>query len=188
MKKSFIYTLLLCVLFGVSACENYPFYVPDNFPIDDIYSYLPYSAKDTLLYVNHNNDTMRLLVEQHDSVYVRGQRNNDYSTKELASVVSKLTNPSWYITVSCACYDRTTFEAKIMHHTQGYNPKILHEYLYQQDEMSDMIFQQFVPKLSLSDGKAIILRDKGLTYFVDPQSVAWEYVGKRKKKDTTKPK
>lgn len=188
MKKSSVYTLLLCVLFGLSACENYPFYVPDNFPLEAIYSYLPYGEKDTLLYTNHRNDTMRLLVYQQDSIYVRGRRNNHDHTKELASIVSKLTSPKLDITVSCACYERTTFESKIIHHIQGHNPQILHEYLYQQEEMSDMIFHQFTPELSLSEGQAIIQRGKGLTSFVDPNSVTWKYIGKRKKKDNPKPR
>ncbi len=181
MKK--ITLLLILVLSMVlNSCENYPYYVPDNFPTQQIHSYLPYKEGDTLLYTNQQVDTMRLVVKKHDQVYLRGQRNNANNVKENAAVITKLQNNQLNLTVSCACYERQRFEAKLTHQPLGENVQLLGIYVYEQEEMSDLIFNQFVNEINLSEDQATIKRNRGLIYFTDLQNVKWKYIGKRSKK------
>ncbi|MBO5817605.1 MAG: hypothetical protein J6R26_06665 [Paludibacteraceae bacterium] len=181
MFRFFPFILLFLALVG---CENYLFYFPDNFPQERLYSYLPYSEGDTLLYANHKADTMRLVIKSHYKDYLRAQRHNGDHVMENGSVITELTNSKLHLTVSCACLNRQRFEAKLTNQKKGYNPQVLGLYIYEQEEMSDYIFNQFVNELSLSEGQAMIKRNRGLVMFTDLNSVRWDYVGKRIKKGT----
>lgn len=180
--QKILFILILGLGLALSSCENYPFYVPDNFPQDRIYSYLPYKKGDTLLYANASADTMRLEVKKIDSLYLRARRNNSDHIIEHAAIVANLRNTKWNLSVSCACYERQTFEAKVTNQPINSNIQVLGQYVYELEEMSDLIFNQFVNEIQLSDEMATIKRNRGLTLFTDPNGVRWEYVGKRPKK------
>ena len=179
MKKT-AFLVLVLLGFGLSSCD--PFYVPDNFPTKLIFSYLPYEKGDTLLYTNHKADTMKLIVKEHYEEYFRGQRNNSDHIKENASVVTQLTNSKLNLTVSCACRERQIFEAKLTNQQLGSPLQVLGKYVYEQDEMSDLIFNKFVSEIKLSEDQATIQRNRGLLNFTDLESVKWYYIGKRSKK------
>ena len=178
--KKVAFLLLVIVGIGFSSCD--PYYVPDNFPTKLLFSYLPYKEGDTLLYTNYKTDTMKLVVKEHDEEYIRGQRNNSDHIMENACVIARLTSRNLNLTVSCACRERKIFEAKLTHQPQGSNIQLLGTYLYEQDEMSDLIFNRFVNEINLSEDQATIVRNKGLASFTDLKSVKWVYVGKRSKK------
>ena len=160
--KKVAFLLLVIVGIGFSSCD--PYYVPDNFPTKLLFSYLPYKEGDTLLYTNYKTDTMKLVVKEHDEEYFRGQRNNSDHIKENACVLTRLSNRNLNLTVSCACHER-----------QG-------KYLYEQEEMSDIIFNRFVDEIKLSEDQATIKRNRGLVEFTDLKSVKWKYIGKKSKK------
>ena len=121
--KKLPFLLLLIFGLGFSGCD--PYYVPDNFPTKLFFSYLPYKEGDTLFYTNHQADTMRLVVKEHEEEYIRGQRNNSDHIKENACVIARLTSINLNPTVSCACRERKIFEAKLTHQPQGSNIKLL---------------------------------------------------------------
>ena len=178
--KKVAFLLLVIVGIGFSSCD--PYYVPDNFPTKLLFSYLPYKEGDTLLYTNYKIDTMKLVVKEHDEEYFRGQRNNSDHIKENACVLTRLSNRNLNLTVSCACHERQVFEAKLTHQAQGNNIQVLGKYLYEQEEMSDIIFNRFVDEIKLSEDQATIQRNRGLLNFTDLESVKWNYIGKRSKK------
>ena len=178
--KKLVFLLLVIVGIGMSGCD--PYYVPDNFPTKLLFSYLPYQEGDTLLYTNYKTDTMKLVVREHEEEYFRGQRNNSDHIKENACVQTRLSNRNLNLTVSCACRERQIFEAKLTHQPQGSNLQELGKYIYEQEEMSYLIFNQFVSEIKLSEDQATIVRNKGLVEFTDLKSVKWVYVGKKSKK------
>lgn len=180
MKKC-LFFLILCLAIGLISCEE-RFFFPDNFPQKHFYSYLPYKKGDTLLYTNHLADTMRIEVKKIDSLYLRGQRNNSDHTKEHAAIIANLRNKELNLTVACACYDRQTFEVKLSNQPASSNIQVLGSYVYALEEMSDLIFNQFVDDITLSEGKASIQRKRGLMLFTDPKGVEWTYIDKRSKK------
>ena len=178
--KKIVFLLLVIVGIGFSGCD--PFYVPDNFPTKLIFSYLPYQEGDTLVYTNHKLDTMELIVREHEEEYFRGQRNNSDHIKENACVQTRLSNRNLNLTVSCACRERQIFEAKLTNQPLGSPLQVLGKYVYEQDEMSDLIFNKFVSEIKLSEDQATIQRNRGLLNFTDLESVKWNYIGKRSKK------
>ena len=97
-------------------------------------------------------------------------------------MVTQLTNRKLNLTVSCACRERQIFEAKLTNQPLGSPLQVLGEYVYEQDEMSDLIFNKFVSEIKLSDDQATIQRNRGLLNFTDLESVKWYYIGKRSKK------
>ena len=62
------------------------------------------------------------------------------------------------------------------------SPHALGVYLFEQEKMSDQIFNKFVSTINLSDGKAQVQRSRGVMYFTDKNGVKWTYVKENNKK------
>ena len=148
------------------------FYVPDNFPHKKITGYLPYLEGDLLKFTS-GTDTIDFEVVGSEYYYIRGRKNNNDHVKENAAMVARLVQKNIDITITVACLERRRFEVKITQKEYGMVPRTLGVYLYEQETMSDMIFNQFASTIYLTDKKAMIKRDRGILYFTDKDGVKW---------------
>lgn len=176
MKTKFLY--ILSIVLWMCSCENYPYYVPDNFPKETFFSYLPYEQGQELFYHN-GSDTIKFVVSNVHKNYIRGERNCDCGIENAYSTATLLNN-SMELVITCNCVDRSRFDIKLednwdyTNHTG--NVELLGEYWYEQKKQSEDIFKYFVEEICLINNVAQVKQNIGLVYFIDKDGTQWSLV------------
>ncbi len=167
---------LICgIIFSMVSCEHHLYYVPDNFPKETFFSYLPYEQGQEVLFCNQI-DTIRLTVYNVEKSYLRGERTCDCGVENaLASV--ELLNDTMGCNIVCQSLDRTIFSISLYDQSkrisqEGGNEILLDEYSHRLNNQSDEIFNQFVEDIVMLNG-AIVKQNIGLVSFMDKYGTEW---------------
>lgn len=180
-----IVLLILGVVAWLCSCkpQNGPstpsYYVPDNFPKDTFFSYLPYTKGQEVRFYN-GVDTLKLKAEENVfNFYDRATTDckitswQDCIKEEIISGV-RLVNDTMNLCIRLVCTERTYFDVWI----ENYYPDINHltvfdQYKYEQKKLSDEIFEQFAEEIVLF-GRSKVKQHVGLVCFVDKAGQKWE--------------
>lgn len=176
MKTKIIY--FLTVILGLCGCENNLYYVPDNFPKETFFSYLPYEQGQEVSFFNQT-DTITLTVCNTYKIYSRGKRNCDCGV-EMVHTSTMLSNDTIDLTISCMCSGRQDFSVQIedwwaYHNVIGGGIIVLSEYKHHQKKLSDDIFNLFTEEIVLFGG-AKVKQNIGLVCFTDKYGTQWTLI------------
>ena len=184
MKTRYLLIALCAILF--CSCDQY--YVPDDFPKKDFYSYAPYQEGDTIFFVNPENDTLTYIVQTAHELYIRGKTNCDcgkeqvYKHIEFLNTEKIVDGAEEVVYLSLDCIDRSIFVVEL----GLYNLRTTYAFYnvdYSQTEDiwaksfdETKIFKEFTDTITMSSNDkptAQIKKNEGILWFVDSEGIKW---------------
>ena len=174
--------LIFTLLIVLSGCTN-RYFVPDDFPKEDFFSYIPYLQGDVLKFASTDNAIKQFTITALDNHYVRGNKNCDCG-KETVSKYAILSNDKEELELWICCTDRAIFEVSLKSNISNsldakYETNYTSEDIWSKSYDNTKIFDDFTDNIILSQsGKAMaqIAKNEGIVCFSDTDGETWRSI------------
>lgn len=182
------FIIALCTIL-LYSCDQY--YVPDDFPKKEFYSYAPYKEGDIVRFTDSANDTLTYIVQMVHEYYIRGEKGckcgkeQVYKHIEFLDIDRIVDGAEDVAYFSLDCTDRSIFAVELgsynLHTTYAF-------YQVDYERMEDIwaksfdetkIFKEFTDTITMSlndKPTAQIKKNEGILWFIDSKRIKWTSV------------
>ncbi|MBO4690915.1 MAG: hypothetical protein J5621_08600 [Paludibacteraceae bacterium] len=183
--KTRLFFAALCAV-TLSSCNLY--YVPDDFPKEEFYSYAPYKKGDVIQFVNSNNDKLVFQIAEVQESYLRGKKGCKCGKEQIYKDVTfskegvNEDGKEETFVLSLSCIDRNIFNVSLRSYAQSYELNAFYEAGNRDEDIwarsfdNYKIFKSFADEIVLTQEDkpaAKVKKGQGLLWFVDETGRTW---------------
>lgn len=180
--------LFIIALFAITLCACDQYYVPDDFPKKEFYSYAPYQEGDTVTFTNPENDTLSYLVRMVHEHYLRGEKGckcgKETVNKEIEfqNIEKNANEEQEVVYFWLDCLDRDIVNITLGSYTLGKTYALYQVDSHQTEDVwaksfdNTKIFKEFTDTITMSlNGKntAQIKKGEGILWYIDANDITW---------------